>query len=129
MLHDPWRKMKRGTLYIGDETDIVECGWLRSKNSSKLINNFIDENSSKQLLNAGVVGGDRTMVLKFLKKQVETINQILQSGEDLQSDMGIFNYTAYTFFENVIEHGRKVTTIFKAYHPDNLRPGSWWRHK
>lgn len=127
MLNSPWIHMKKGVLYVGHESEIVNCSWLRDKNKSNLIHDFIAKYADRTLVNAGVVGGDRATILAFLRKQTETIKTLLET-EDLQSDMGVFNYTVYTFFSNKVRYSKRITTVFKQYQI-NPRPRSWWKHK
>jgi len=42
------------------------------------------------------------------------------------SDMGLFNYTALTFFRDRLQHGQQVNTVFKRFERTGA---SWFRHK
>jgi len=117
-LQDPFPMMQPDTLYCGWENQIVGCPWMVEHHPS--VRAWIDANSDRTLLNAGVVGGDRTTILTL-------INRILRlwftsAGSDL-ADMGVFNQAAYSL--NPIT-GPRITTLFKANQRNDF---SLFRHK
>lgn len=117
MLKSPWTEMKKGTLYIGSEENTIGCDWMRRHHPS--LKKFIEDNANHQLLNCGLVGGDRETVMKFL-------HLVIRCFEDFpcELDMGPANYAAFQM-EN-IEWGPKINTVFKAYEYNKT---SWWKHK
>jgi hypothetical protein len=73
MLCNPFDRMNQQTLYVGDEWNkTVDHPWLR--NRSKIVAvpedyyQIIDKYKDNTLLNAGLVGGERTVVLNFLEQ-------------------------------------------------------------
>lgn len=121
MLNDPFKHMKPDTLYVGDEPgQTLESEWL-VKNHPNHRQFFLD-NRNKDLLNCGVVGGSRAIVMELLQDIYRYgFNQIEE-----QTEMGIFNYLMYSKYVDRINFGRHVTTLFKRYEPSS---SAWWRHK
>lgn len=130
MLHEPWDEMERGTLYVGWEPDTLQNSWLSKNHPDPEVQRTIAEHPKDQLLNAGVILGDRETVMRFCHAMTEHYfdRKMLQffgkdtEGDDL-GDMGALQVEARRFN---FETGSKVTTVFKA----NQREGnSWIRHK
>lgn len=120
MLNDPFPDIEPNKLYVGDEPEILGCQWMID-NSPNHASYFI-KNNREQLLNCGVVGGSRSMVMELLEDMYRF--GINKANEPL--DMGAFNYLLRTKYAGRFEHGRKVTTLFKSYEPSS---SAWWRHK
>lgn len=110
-------------LWTGDENEVVGCEWMRKHHGNRTIQEFIAANKDKQLLNAGVVGGRVDVVGEFIRQMVDFIS-FENAGE---TDMGLFNYMAYSNWSGRIRNGRGVTTVFKGFEKDNKV--SWLRHK
>jgi hypothetical protein len=133
MLRDPFPEMHDGKIYVGYEPTVVGCDWMRSNHKAEHLVRFMDNNHYKPLLNAGLVGGSREMVMEFIHAIFRQFtdqkirNALWWDTQDIGiGDMAAFNYVAYTMFGSVIETGPKVCTTFKA----NERNGwSWWKHK
>lgn len=133
MLRKPWDHMEPGRLYAGHEPAEIGVGWMRAHHRSRLMAKFIHTNSSKRVLNAGVLGGDRGDVARFAQdiRDLWDDNLRLQAaGLERQNlgvgDMAAFNYVAYTLWEGRVEWGSQVTTDFKSYEDNGL---AWWMHK
>jgi glycosyltransferase involved in cell wall biosynthesis len=123
VMHNPFYYIVPNKIYCGDENSILDNAWL--KNYHPYFIHFIKRYRSMTLLNAGVLGGSRKIVLEFLTEMVRLINTILDCG---MTDMALFNYVLRTTFINRIESGRKVTTVFKSFDKEN-RLKSWFKHK
>lgn len=131
LLQDPFPAMEPGRLYVGSETTTVGSGWLHKHHPA--IRPWIAENGHLQLLNAGLVGGSRAVVMAFLHDLIRTIadNAIDRHNGDEQddigsTDMGAFNLVARTRWAGSLVYGPQVNTVFKANEPNGW---SWWRHK
>lgn len=133
MLRKPWADMEPSRLYVGSEPDEVGVGWMRAHHRSRAMAKWIHQNSSKRVLNAGVIGGSRQDVQRF----AQNIRDLWDENRRLQSirleceslgvgDMAAFNYVAYMLWEEQITWGPQVTTDFKAYQ-DNGQ--AWFQHK
>ncbi len=120
---------ERGVLYTGDEDQRLNCEWMVNNHQAPRILAYLNNNPHKQLLNAGVAGGDVDTVLRFIRMMIDEsclteheayMNKWPGCG---QTDMGLFNYVAQRF--NPI-HGGQVNTRFKAYEMNSY---SWFKHK
>lgn len=114
------------SIFVGDENSILDDpgGWMRSRHPGERMNVFLDAVGSRQMLNAGVLGGSLQSVCDFIK---EIVNFYTELGQDNHvTDMGAFNYVARTFFNNRLRYGREVTTSFKS---EEKNAYSWIKHK
>lgn len=131
MLRHPF-PLERGKLYLGDEPTIVGNEWV-VRNRSALIKKLVAEHGDKKLYNAGLVGGEREVVLDFIHSMIKLYfdNQIAMflSNEldvtEVVNDMGILNIVAHSGNYNVIS-GPAVNTTFKS---NSKNAWSMWKHK
>ena len=126
MVNNPFYELQEGKIYVGDENQVVGCKWIidNHKIDNEDYREFMRKHSKSILLNAGVIGGDRETMLNFLDKLIDLYHK---TKEDYQmTDMALFNFVLYTYFSDKIEHGRKVTNVFKSYTKNEK---SWWKHK
>lgn len=133
MLHKPWEHMEPGTLYLGFENKVVGNQWMIKNHPSHFVNKFIRENADLQLLNAGLIGGDRATVMQFLHDIVSCyhdvlVRQFLGAEAETQTlgDMGALNYVAYTKYADKLVYGSHINTTFKA---EERNDHSWFKHK
>lgn len=131
MLHEPWRDLEEGVLYVGSEPSILSNTWLRQNHPDRAVQELINSDPRGTLLNAGVVVGDRKTVMRFAHRVAGHFydrerNRFYNrdtDGRDL-GDMGAFNVVARSGFK--LSYGPHVTTVFRA----NEKNGwSWFRHK
>lgn len=134
LVNSPFEDMKIGTLYTGDEHSILANEYMLAKHPAEWLQSFMKRNATYILLNAGLLGGDRYTVLKFLMYFMNYYQENFFANRNGREksvgdiDMGLFNYVARTHFANSIVHGRKVSTVFKRY--QNTQGSlSWWKHK
>lgn len=131
LLNDPFVDMGE-FLYIGDEPSRLACPWMLQQHRAIFLLEFIRKYGHLPLLNAGLLGGRRQLVMQFLQRMITVYFDALTSAAIKKlpgpgtTDMGVFNYTARTFFSARLKHGREVNTIFKTF--SNEGP-SWFRHK
>jgi glycosyltransferase involved in cell wall biosynthesis len=132
MLNNPFSLMKDDKLYCGDETNKLSCEWMVNHNKNTKIVKLINEKKDEVLLNAGLLGGKVETVISFISKLLCSYSDMVSekyfnSREDSgDSDMGLFNYIAYTYFEDIIIHGTRVNTVFKDEKANSV---SWFKHK
>lgn len=133
VLNNPFKNMQSGKLYTGDEVERTDCDWLKNHHPHKKIQDFIESNKDKVLLNAGLLGGDVETVLHFINRFLSFYFQSVSDShfntdrpDCGDTDMGLFNYIARTHFEDVLIHGTQVNTIFKDNKPNNV---SFFKHK
>lgn len=80
------------------------------------------------LLNCGIIGGHTPVMQDFIEKLCDIHQQYNYDNTTAYTgDMGAFNYLARTQFNNQLQHGAPVNTVFKRY--ENDRTDCWFRHK
>lgn len=123
MLNNPFTHMKPGILYVGDEPlqDLTNK-WMLNNHKEQKVRKFMEKHPSLQLLNCGVVGGDRQTVMELCRYMY----QYYFENPTEKTDMGAFNYIVHTKFADRFEYGRHVTTLFKRFEPSS---SAWFRHK
>lgn len=123
MLHSPFAHLDRDKLYVGDEPgQTLANTWLLSRHIEPTVNRYFREHPELPMLNCGVVGGTRELVMELCRAMYDYYFE----NPSEQTDMGIFNYLVHTKFAGRVEYGRHVTTLFKKYEE---RSNAWFRHK
>ena len=132
MLHEPWEHMQPGRLYLGSEPAVVSIPWMRDHHPAAVIQSFLTEHPTKQLLNAGLIGGDRDTVMGFLHDLISLHAdnaEAVARGTDKDlgiGDMGALNYVAWTRYADRLVWGSMVNTVFKR---NEVNDFSWFAHK
>ncbi|MEV0128425.1 glycosyltransferase [Dactylosporangium sp. NPDC050688] len=125
MLRDPFPEME-DRLYLGDEPSPLCIPWMvYHHGGSETLLRFMSANRGTQLLNAGLAGGSRQVVLDFCRDVFDYCVQ--HAAEAGPIDMGPFNFVARTWYAGMVTHGRQVNTVFRTF--DRESRESWWRHK
>lgn len=133
MVIDPFPLMVKGKLYLGDEPKKVNIDWMHANHRHPEMKQMIETHGERTLLNCGLCGGDRDILIEFTGQMVEKLYQYegdSRHGIDspLYSDMGIFNYIAYNYYPEHIVNGAMVNTKFGQWEPyEEAR--AWWKHK
>lgn len=123
MVNNPFPHIEPGKLYIGDEPgNTLNNQWMLTKHLEPSVNRWLRDNGSLPLLNCGVVGGNRKLVMDLCR---EVYLYHFNKPQDL-TEMGIFNKLVHTKYADVIEYGRHVTSLFKKY---EVKTDAWFRHK
>lgn len=132
LLKEPFEFMKPGKLYTGWENKTQSDSWMTSNRHTSAYQEWVKQNPSLPLLNAGVFGGDRQTMMSFLHQLIsywqDSKHDVWvqkQSVLDL-GDMAAFNYVAYSGGFDIIT-GPPVTTLFKGEEANNTH--SVWKHK
>lgn len=133
---EPWAHMEPGKLYLGYEPKIVGDEWMTQNHSAFAFhgpNGLFAQHGDDQLLNMGVIGGDRETVMSFLHAVVSEffdieIHRTLKSevANAGLGDMALGNLVAYRDFTGRIITGSRVTTVFKQAETNTW---SFFRHK
>lgn len=110
-------------LYIGDEDQFLGTEWMINNHTELFLRDFLIANRKKRLLNGGLIGAKREILLSFLKSFIEYTNQYSNLGN---TDMGLINYIAYTKFKGKVSNGQPINSQFKKYED---RDDVWFRHK
>jgi len=124
MLREPWDHMQPGKLYMGYEPTVVGCPWML--NSHPTHKEWVQANSQRTLLNAGVVGGDHATVLELCQKLLAEISLMTLDPRPSVGEMAAINKVAYEYFGDRIVTGPSVVTAFKA---EETNVWSWFKHK
>lgn len=123
LLNNPFPHLEDGRLYVGDEPDNTLANkWMLAMHREPNVNSYLRENPGLALLNCGVVGGSRQLVMQLCRD----IYQYHFKYPQDKTEMGIFNRLLHTSYANVRESGRHVTTLFKRL---ERRSNAWFRHK
>lgn len=120
-------------IFCGDEPKMLQNDWMHD-HSTHFRNNipgysvYEDHHKDSPLLNCGIIGGRKKLMLELLENLCDTHQQYNQKNTTpYTGDMGAFNYVMRTGFNGRIVHGEPVNTVFKAYQND--RTDCWFRHK
>ena len=122
-----------GKIFCGDEPKQLDNDWMiehstHLRNKIPNYSNYEKIFAEETLLNCGIIGGHRIVMLEFLKKLCALHkNYNYDNQTAFTGDMGAFNYLVRTKFNTRLIHGEPVNTIFKAYQTD--RNDCWFRHK
>ena len=122
MLNYPFDEIEDGILYIGDEWKrLGDVDIVANNASPQYMKEFSAKNALRTLLNIGVIGGTREVLIEYLGILVKLITdeQLKVHQGDEHAGLGPFemeigNYVAYRYFADRLVHGRKVTTVFKG---------------
>lgn len=123
MVNNPFAHIEPGKLYIGDEPgNTLNNQWMLTRHLEPSVNRYLRENGALPLLNCGVVGGSRELVMDLCR---EMYQYHFNAPQDL-TEMGIFNKLLYSKYSEVMEYGRHVTSRFKKFEEAT---DAWFRHK
>lgn len=120
---NPFDYIDRDKIYCGYEPGFTNNEWLSYHHNIPLLNDLY-RLGRLPLLNAGVLIGHRDIVLEFIYHMIDLIN----TDQNVLTDMLYFNYILRKYFADRLVHGRKVTTVFKAFDSVNKNK-SFIKHK
>lgn len=120
-----------GVLYVGDEPETFRSKpaqrWFdpQIQQSPDFIKDFYRTAIEESLivLNAGVVGGEYTVVTDFLERMCGTLEHTF-AVEGVR-DMPALNYTIRTQ-DTPYQHGYPINSVFRA---NMAKRGTWFKHK
>jgi len=81
-------------------------------------------NSGNVLLNAGIVGGSRSVVIHYIDLINIIIDQVKGYKETTCVDIPLYNYVLYRYFKPI--HGFPVNSVFRKFEKSN---DVWFIHK
>jgi len=116
--------MENSRIYVGDEESTIDNVWLKRHHNVSVFKDFYRVYRKRKLLNAGIVGGHKDIVIRFLKDLTSFYNK--HDGFLGDTDMASLNYILHKDYSNTITHGTIVNTTFKAFEQNEI---SWFRHK
>jgi len=121
------------TLFCGDEPSTLYNEWMVA-HATHLRNSIADYASYESdfknatLLNCGIIGGNSKLMQIFIE-ELSAIHEHYNynTSNAYTGDMGAFNYLVRTRFNDHLQHGYPINTVFKAY--EKRRADCWFRHK
>lgn len=131
MLRNPFPDME-DLLYSGDEQTRMDDAWMRRKHPAASIQSFIQKYAGYPLLNCGLLGGRRELIIRFIGALLDAWAENVADvafGRDKtvgHTEMGLYNLVLMTRFSGWLSHGQHVNTVFKKNEVNDV---SWWRHK
>ena len=134
MLNNPFPNMRPGVLYVGSENTIVGCPWMREHYPHAEMRQLFEVCGGDQLLNAGLVGGDRETVMDLYAEMnrifYDNAIKLTQGTEKhvMETDMGPLNLVLHSGrWAGRVVFGPQVNTVFKAH--ELFSDYSWFAHK
>jgi hypothetical protein len=129
ILKNPFNFIEPGKIYCGDEDSInMKNQWMMDRyfllNQSTIINKLANY-ANKQVLNAGVLGGERLVIMGIAEKMANLLE--ISNVTSTTVDMCTFNHVLYMDYKDKLVHGLPVNTVFKTYDFDNKE--AWFCHK
>jgi len=110
VLRDPFKFIESGYVYTGCEPSFTNTNiWLRNHHKSPFYNTILSRRI--HLKNAGLLGGEKKMVLDFVNG---ICNMIPKVDKQSLTDMALFNLVA-SRYNGSIRYGDYVNTQFKAF--------------
>lgn len=133
MLREPWEFMEEDTLYVGDEHSTYSNPWFNAVNSHPELRAFIADHVDQQVINAGLLGGERDRVI-LVVQGILRIYAFIKSWQfwrekkvlEIPTDMVVFAM-AVEKFGGKIKHGPQVNTVFKSNGVG--QEIAFWKHK
>lgn len=123
LVNNPFPHIQDGVLYVGDEPgNTLNNPWMLARHRETRVNRFLRLNAGLPLLNCGVVGGNRQLVMELCR---DIYLYHIENPQD-QTEMGIFNVLLHSKYSEISESGRHVTSLFKKF---ERRTSAWFRHK
>jgi len=127
---NPFPHIEKDILYMGDEQQPWGNEWADARKEYYMDNlptfpEIHEQYKSYPFLNAGILGGNAEITLKFLDKIVYYTGLTLNKPY-ATSDMIIFNYVLYAYFPNK-KHGFPVNSNF--WKNEINRSDVWFVHK
>lgn len=132
MLRYPFDEMEPGKLYFGDERSDLSVYIIQKNIGSPAMADFFEKYETLQLLNPGVIAGDRQTVLAYLGAVAVELSQrvaeiqLTGQGHVGYLEMALLNYVAYRDFATQLVHGRQVTSRFLYQEKTST---AWFKHK
>jgi hypothetical protein len=134
MLENPFisKDYQKGVFYCGDEPCAIrENLWLQKSlkhDEMMSLPEFLTlYEGYKRVVNPGLFGGEKGVVLEFLKVFTGWLTKLVDRQRDGIGDMMVFNYCFHTQTTEINKkYGPPVNTIFKKYEKNK---NVWFRHK
>src|SRR5690606_28043459 len=123
MLREPFDIIQPGRLYTGYEPTTCANEWIVKNHPDAQIQSYLEEHRNDTLLNAGLLGGVRDVVMSFCHRMTrfyyDDWQDFIMGWETKKvgvGDMGAFQVVAGGF---EVSTGPRVCTVFKQFENDN----------
>eukprot|EP00927_Polykrikos_kofoidii_P078714 TRINITY_DN7552_c0_g1_i1.p1 TRINITY_DN7552_c0_g1~~TRINITY_DN7552_c0_g1_i1.p1 ORF type:complete len:883 (-),score=141.75 TRINITY_DN7552_c0_g1_i1:47-2695(-) len=133
---NPCSGMNDKQLYIGHEQDkLAKNVWMKAR-FKKMASKYVEwfgglKDKRKRVLNCGITGGSRTIMLQLVRRMIEVISdpehKALIQNIDVNVNMAALNYIAYNEFKKIITGGFPVHSLYKRF--QTTRTDVWFVHK
>ena len=105
-------------LYVGQDSQDSEFmhdnGWFRGMAKSchveKVLPEYTDVRTNRYFLNAGVIGGERLLMIDFLNK----VNTYIGKAKGKNCNMPVVNYVVQRYFRHAFYTGYPLTSRFRG---------------
>jgi hypothetical protein len=128
IVKSPFNKFNK--LCVGNEPmKISKSNWMRKKIKRFNHNNSkqFTYNNSSQIYNAGILGGKRDEILKFLNNMIDVFENFDEAQKHENLNMIVFNYVVYNVFNQNVISGFPLNSDYKKY--QNKRKDICFIHK
>lgn len=133
MVNEPWEHMEPGIIYTGYEpVRATENNWLLRNHPTRRVQRYIRQHGRSQLLNPGVLGGDRHTLMDFLHDLMRyhddtELHRFLghEAKKADLGDMGAMQVVGHEHRDH-LETGSKVVSKFRSFETEGPH---WFRHK
>ena len=135
VLKNPFPYLLSDVIYTGDEDhfdkkDInISWEWMMHRwdiiKSDLDIISFLDKFGNNKVLNAGLIGGYRGILLPVISKMASFLDRY--NVKNTTIDMLALNFVVYTYYADKVVHGAPVNTIF--WNNDLHNSVCWFKHK
>jgi hypothetical protein len=131
MLKNPFNEIDQNKIYVGYEFDKkVSNYWMQSTQERYVrhvpeYSNTVRAFRAYPLLNCGIIGGSYHIMKRFIDLMA-SYHELFTAGVNASTDMAIFNFVMFRFFNGRFIYGDKINTRFKKEEYNNI---SWFKHK
>ena len=133
VVQNPFEQIRPDRLYVGSEPEYIQDSrWLQRRiwqlNEGLGSRQFRTWRWRKQLIyNAGLLGGNRGLLLEFLGCMKDTFASLGPEHRELNLNMAAFNDVVYERFRRRCLTGPPIHSVYKNF--ENDRRDVWFIHK
>lgn len=136
ILKNPFKSMKKDMVYIGNEECINRDNWWMMERYKSInhteVTGYVNELIDKQVLNCGILGGNRETILDVTEKMSTILEQANVTKTTV--DMVVANAVVYKHYGDKIISGLPLNTKYRggafAFNgEDNGADKAWIQHK
>ena len=126
IVKNPFNIIQNNKIYVGSEVN-GSISYLQDK-YNKINNKSNNYKINKNMFfNAGILGGTRNQVIKFLQGMIDIFNNLDNNIKSNDVNMGVFNIVTNLYFFNNYVTGEPLHSKFKKF--ENDRKDVYFIHK